>query len=196
RGSGRFGARTAAAGVAPGHGPRAGRSRRARNGARRARRGGDRGHARPARPPARPRRTRLARGRGSFRLGPAAARPDRRSVASGPDDVGGGRTDPGAPRRGFAPRSRGPGAASRRFDRAAIVDVTPGIRREAGPDLDTLGQEDELVGRIHDEIAASGPMTFARFMELALYDPEGGYYRAAAPRPGRAGDFLTAPETH
>ena len=33
-------------------------------------------------------------------------------------------------------------------------------------------------------------------MELALYDPDGGYYRVARQRPGRAGDFLTAPETH
>ena len=39
-------------------------------------------------------------------------------------------------------------------------------------------------------------MTFARFMELALYDPDGGYYRGAEPRPGRSGDFLTAPEAH
>jgi SAM-dependent MidA family methyltransferase len=39
-------------------------------------------------------------------------------------------------------------------------------------------------------------MTFARFMELALYDPEDGYYRAASARPGRSGDFLTAPEAH
>ena len=37
-------------------------------------------------------------------------------------------------------------------------------------------------------------MTFARFMEIALYDPARGYYRGATPRPGRAGDFLTAPE--
>ena len=44
---------------------------------------------------------------------------------------------------------------------------------------------------------ASGPMTFARFMELALYDPGAGYYRAAGSRPGPArGDFLTAPESH
>jgi SAM-dependent MidA family methyltransferase len=76
------------------------------------------------------------------------------------------------------------------------VDLTPGLRREAAPDLEAVGQEDELVERIHAEIAASGPMTFARFMELALYDPAGGYYRAATARPGRAGDFLTAPETH
>ena len=33
-------------------------------------------------------------------------------------------------------------------------------------------------------------------MELALYDPDGGYYRAADARPGRGGDFLTAPELH
>jgi len=39
-------------------------------------------------------------------------------------------------------------------------------------------------------------MPFARFMDLALYDPDGGYYRSAEARPGRAGDFLTAPELH
>jgi SAM-dependent MidA family methyltransferase len=39
-------------------------------------------------------------------------------------------------------------------------------------------------------------MTFARFMELALYDPDGGYYRSGTARPGRSGDFLTAPEAH
>jgi SAM-dependent MidA family methyltransferase len=76
------------------------------------------------------------------------------------------------------------------------LDLTPGLRREAAPDLEAVGQEDELVERIHAEIAATGPMTFARFMALALYDAAGGYYRAAAARPGRSGDFLTAPETH
>jgi SAM-dependent MidA family methyltransferase len=39
-------------------------------------------------------------------------------------------------------------------------------------------------------------MSFARFMLLALYDPDGGYYRSAEARPGRGGDFLTAPELH
>ena len=33
-------------------------------------------------------------------------------------------------------------------------------------------------------------------MELALYEPNHGYYRAPATRPGRGGDFLTAPEAH
>lgn len=76
------------------------------------------------------------------------------------------------------------------------MELTPGLRREPAPDLDAVGQDDELVERIHAEIARNGPMTFARFMELALYDPAGGYYRSATARPGREGDFLTAPETH
>jgi SAM-dependent MidA family methyltransferase len=76
------------------------------------------------------------------------------------------------------------------------VDLTPGLRRDPAPDLDAVGQDDALAARIHAEIDRDGPITFARFMELALYDPDGGYYRAAAARPGRGGDFLTAPETH
>lgn len=76
------------------------------------------------------------------------------------------------------------------------MDLTPALRRDPLPDLDAVGQDDALVERIHAEISRDGPITFARFMELALYDPLGGYYRAAAARPGRDGDFLTAPETH
>ncbi len=76
------------------------------------------------------------------------------------------------------------------------MDVTPGLRRDPLPDLDAVGQDDELVARIRDEIERDGPITFARFMDLALYDPDGGYYRGGAARPGREGDFLTAPEAH
>lgn len=49
--------------------------------------------------------------------------------------------------------------------------------------------------RILEEIAASGPIPFDRFFELALYDPEEGYYN----RPGRIGeegDFVTGPSWH
>ena len=76
------------------------------------------------------------------------------------------------------------------------MDLSAGFRRTPRADLDAVGEEPELVARIRAEIEANGPMTFARFMELALYDPDFGYYRAAAARPGREGDFLTAPETH
>jgi SAM-dependent MidA family methyltransferase len=76
------------------------------------------------------------------------------------------------------------------------VEVTPGLRRDPVPDLDAVGQDEGLMARIHDEIEREGPITFARFMDLALYDPDGGYYRAEDSRPGRDGDFLTAPEAH
>ena len=69
------------------------------------------------------------------------------------------------------------------------------LRRVPAADLDVPSDPD-LVAAIRAEIEASGPMTFARFMEIALYDPERGYYRGAAARPGRGGDFLTAPEAH
>ncbi|MCS7051398.1 MAG: SAM-dependent methyltransferase, partial [Thermomicrobium sp.] len=52
-----------------------------------------------------------------------------------------------------------------------------------------------LATRIRDEIARSGPITFARYMALALYDPTDGYYTTAV-RVGRHGDYLTAPEAH
>jgi len=70
------------------------------------------------------------------------------------------------------------------------------LRREPGPDLDAVGEDARLVERIRDEIRSSGPIPFVRFMDLALYDPDGGYYRGSDARPGRAGDFLTAPELH
>ena len=57
------------------------------------------------------------------------------------------------------------------------MDVTPGLRRDPAPDLDAVGEDEGLVARIHAEIERDGPMTFARFMDLALYDPDGGYYR-------------------
>ena len=51
-----------------------------------------------------------------------------------------------------------------------------------------------LIAIIREEIARNGEITFARFMELALYHPEHGYYLTVERRPGRGGDFLTAPE--
>jgi len=41
-------------------------------------------------------------------------------------------------------------------------------------------------------IRERGPLTVAAFMDLALYDPEIGYYARAAQRSGRAGDFFTS----
>ena len=76
------------------------------------------------------------------------------------------------------------------------MEVTPGIRREPHPDLEAIGEDATLVEQLRGEIERDGPITFARFMEVALYTPERGYYRGVDARPGRDGDFLTAPEAH
>ncbi|MBF6614586.1 MAG: SAM-dependent methyltransferase [Chloroflexi bacterium] len=46
---------------------------------------------------------------------------------------------------------------------------------------------------IHCEIKEHGPVTFARFMEWALYQPQLGYY-STGPDIGPKGDFTTSPE--
>jgi len=68
-------------------------------------------------------------------------------------------------------------------------------RHDEDPGEDLAG-DPELVARIRAEIEASGPITVARFMERALYEPGLGYYRRPVPGPGHEGDFLTAPEAH
>jgi SAM-dependent MidA family methyltransferase len=42
-----------------------------------------------------------------------------------------------------------------------------------------------------DRIRSHGPITVAEFMDVALYDPEHGYYSTAERRSGRTGDFYT-----
>ena len=49
-----------------------------------------------------------------------------------------------------------------------------------------------LSERIRREILERGPISFARFMERALYDPDGGYYSRGGSRLGPGGDFYTA----
>ena len=52
-----------------------------------------------------------------------------------------------------------------------------------------------LQALIREEIrAAGGWISFARYMELALYAPGLGYYSAGSHKLGAAGDFITAPE--
>src|SRR5215211_312883 len=73
---------------------------------------------------------------------------------------------------------------------------TPLSRASNPRPISDIGNPD-LVSAVRDEInAAGGRIPFARFMELALYHPAWGYYLSPVRRPGRPGDFLTAPETH
>ncbi len=76
------------------------------------------------------------------------------------------------------------------------MDLEPGLRRGPLPDPTTVGEDPVLVDRLRASIEAEGPITFARFMETALYDPERGYYRSPEARPTREGDFLSAAEIH
>jgi SAM-dependent MidA family methyltransferase len=72
----------------------------------------------------------------------------------------------------------------------------PGYHVEPLPDPEAVGEDEALVELLRDEIRRDGPITFAQFMTRALYEPGHGYYRRAEPGPGRAGDFITAPEAH
>ncbi|MEE4174692.1 MAG: SAM-dependent methyltransferase [Xanthomonadales bacterium] len=51
-----------------------------------------------------------------------------------------------------------------------------------------------LVHRMHDREQAEGFLSFADYMEMALYEPGLGYYSAGLPKLGEHGDFITAPE--
>ncbi|OGA17410.1 MAG: hypothetical protein A3I63_00350 [Betaproteobacteria bacterium RIFCSPLOWO2_02_FULL_66_14] len=63
------------------------------------------------------------------------------------------------------------------------------------PDVDARDASRALAERIAAEIRAHGGwISFARYMELALYDPQFGYYASGAGQLGRGGDFVTAPE--
>jgi SAM-dependent MidA family methyltransferase len=54
---------------------------------------------------------------------------------------------------------------------------------------------EQLLALIRREIETQGGwISFARFMEMALYQPGLGYYAAGASKFGAAGDFVTAPE--
>lgn len=49
---------------------------------------------------------------------------------------------------------------------------------------------------IDSHIREHGPVSFAWFMETALYHTDLGYYRQPERKPGRGGDFITSPELH
>lgn len=63
------------------------------------------------------------------------------------------------------------------------------------PHPDALAASHALQHQIAQEILRSaGWISFARFMELALYAPDLGYYSGGAAKLGKDGDFTTAPE--
>ncbi|MGQ0577610.1 MAG: class I SAM-dependent methyltransferase [Betaproteobacteria bacterium] len=63
------------------------------------------------------------------------------------------------------------------------------------PTADAREHSDRLVEEIRAEVQRHGGwMSFARYMEMALYTRGLGYYVASAAKLGNQGDFVTAPE--
>jgi len=63
------------------------------------------------------------------------------------------------------------------------------------PTAEEQAHSARLAERLRAAIAAAGgAIDFARFMDLALYEPELGYYRGGQRKFGAGGDFVTAPE--
>jgi SAM-dependent MidA family methyltransferase len=75
---------------------------------------------------------------------------------------------------------------------SASCDTGP-VSLDLDPGLAALGNA-PLVRAIIEEMDG-GAIGFDRFMELALYHPEHGYYRKPG-RVGTSGDFLTSPHVH
>jgi SAM-dependent MidA family methyltransferase len=75
------------------------------------------------------------------------------------------------------------------------VNLPPHLAHLPPPSAEAQAVSDRLAQLIAGEIAAGGGwISFARYMELALYAPGLGYYSAGSRKLGRDGDFVTAPE--
>ena len=61
------------------------------------------------------------------------------------------------------------------------------------PSADALAHSAELLARIRSEVRTEGWVSFARYMERALYEPGLGYYSGGSRKFGEEGDFITAP---
>src|ERR1700732_1822802 len=66
----------------------------------------------------------------------------------------------------------------------------------ARPPRTSTGRPVTLRQKIEQEIREHGPISFSRYMELCLYDPELGYYSRNAEQFGKAGDFYTSSDVH
>lgn len=63
------------------------------------------------------------------------------------------------------------------------------------PTAEEAAVSSELTALIREEIRRTGPIAFSRYMGLALYAPDVGYYTAGKEKLGASGDFTTAPES-
>jgi SAM-dependent MidA family methyltransferase len=95
-------------------------------------------------------------------------------------------TPPGGPPAGFrtAPAAGAPAGQTP----ASGAGLPP-------PDAGAQARSDALLARVAARItAAGGWLSFADYMQMALYEPGLGYYDARGSKFGAQGDFVTAPE--
>ena len=81
-----------------------------------------------------------------------------------------------------------------KLKKASIFAITvllrsAGLLAKSAPHADTVNR---LVEIIRSEMKKAGAISFARFMELALYCPVYGYYEKEADTIGRGGDYITS----
>ncbi len=62
--------------------------------------------------------------------------------------------------------------------------------------VEGVEEKPEFVRLLRQQIDAEQGITFARFMEQALYHPDYGYYISARKRIGKEGDFFTSSSVH
>ncbi len=78
---------------------------------------------------------------------------------------------------------------------ARMRQATTALNSLPVPDTDAATHSERMMLELQQEMDSSGgAITFARFMELALYAPGLGYYSAGSQKFGAEGDFVTAPE--
>lgn len=62
------------------------------------------------------------------------------------------------------------------------------------PPTEAQAHSERLIQHIKDKIQTNGWISFAEFMQAALYEPGLGYYVSGSRKLGEDGDFITAPE--
>lgn len=71
---------------------------------------------------------------------------------------------------------------------------SPPVDELPRPGQAALEHSRRLIDRITKVIGDTGPVSFADYMQMALYEPGLGYYSGGSRKFGVAGDFVTAPE--
>ncbi len=78
--------------------------------------------------------------------------------------------------------------------RAVVDEKILAERRLPIPEADAQAHSLQVAQAIAEKIKKNGPVSFAQYMDMALYEPALGYYCVGTEKFGAGGDFVTAPE--